>query len=149
MDTRGVEAALAKKYGYKPLPGDLSQKYRQYFKENIPSFLNVDGGKILSADGILLCYNYDRIVIGDYGAFVEFSEPAMRLDCMPGQEYRMNDPKYMNNVKYDWLTTEKHIARIYHQKRTVSYADYKVGKYYISVHEVRAVDDFKASQQRL
>ena len=146
MDTRGVEATLAKKYGYKPLPGELSQKYRNYFKENIPEFLNVDGGKMLSADGVLLCYTYDRIVIGDYGAFVEFSKPAMPLVCMPGQEYRMNDPKYMNNVKYNWLTTEKKKAKIYYQKRTVTYADYKVGKYYISVHEVRPVEEFKLSQ---
>ena len=149
MDTRGVEAKLAEKYGYKPLPPDLSAKYRQYFKENIPEFLNIDGGKILSADGILLCYNYDRIVIGDYGAFVEFTLPAMHLDCMPGQEYRIYDSRYKDKVKYDWLTTEKHKAKIYHQKRTVKYADYKVGKYYISVHEVRAVDDFKPSQMGL
>ena len=101
---------------------------------------------MLSADGVLLCYNYDRIVIGDYGAFIEFSKPALPLECMPGQEYRMYDDRYKNKVKYDWLTTEKHISKIYHQKRTVSYADYKVGKYYISVHEVRPVDEFKRSQ---
>ena len=146
MDTRGVEAALAKKYGYKPLPAELSSKYRSYFKENIPEFLNVDGGKMLSADGVLLCYTYDRIVIGDYGAFIEFSKPALPLECMPGQEYRMYDSRYKDKVKYDWLTTEKHITKVYHQKRTVKYADYKVGKYYVSVHEVRPVEDFKLSQ---
>lgn len=138
MDTRRVEFLLSKKYGYKPLPGDLSSKYRNYFRENIPDFLSVSGGeKLLSVNGTPICNSYDRIAIGDYGAFIEFSEPATEFICQPGQEYRMNDSKYMYKVKYDWLTVpDNSNIKIYKQKRTVTYADYKAGKYYVSVHEV-------------
>lgn len=44
MNTLKIEAKLADKYKYKNLPDDLSEKYRQYFRENIPEWLCVDGG---------------------------------------------------------------------------------------------------------
>ncbi len=37
MNTLLVIAKLAEKYKYKPLPSELSTKYRAYFKDNIPS----------------------------------------------------------------------------------------------------------------
>ena len=39
MNTLIIEAKLAEKYMYKPLPDDLSQKYREFFRENIPDWL--------------------------------------------------------------------------------------------------------------
>ena len=138
MDTRGIEANLAKRFGYKPLPPELSDGYRKFYSEHIPSFLNVSGGgKLRTIKKTLLCEFYDRIVIGDYGAFIEYSIPASEYICQPGQEYRMNDPDYIYRVKYDWLTTKDSSGiKIYKQKHTVNYADYKPGKYYVSVHEV-------------
>ena len=38
-------------------------------------------------------------------------------------------------MKYNWLTIEGSDLKIYQQKRSVSYADYRPGKYYISPHE--------------
>lgn len=138
MDTRNIEKVLADKHGYKPLEKKLSERYRQFYEDNIPRFLNLDGGGALKTRrGTLLCNSYDRIVIGDYGAFIEYSAPATDYICQPGQEYRMNDPQYMYRVKYDWLTVNDGSGiKIYKQKHTVTYADYKAGKYYVSVHEV-------------
>ena len=141
MNTLKVEAALAKKYGYKPLPDDLSEKYRNYFTENIPAFLDINGSKetLYTINGTPICKGYDRIVVGDYGAFIEFSKNAILSNFVieRGQEYRVNDEKYAKNVKYIWLTIRdnSHI-KIYQQKHKVAYADYKPRKYYISVHEV-------------
>ena len=45
-------------------------------------------------------------------------------------------------MKYVWLTVnDRSGIKIYHQKRGVSYADYKPNKYYVSVHEVCQADD--------
>ena len=138
MLTLQIEAKLAEKYKYKPLPEELSKKYREFYEEHIPRFLDLNGGGALkTSKGTLLCNSYDRIVIGDYGAFIEYSEPATEYVCKKGQEFRMQDPNYKDRVKYDWLTAKDSSGiKIYHQKRTVTYADYKVGKYYVSVHEV-------------
>lgn len=133
---------LAEKYKYKPLPKELSEKYRMLFDKNIPLFLDTFGSEcsLYTLNRTLICNGYDRIVIGDYGAFIEFSsEHAMSSNFIikKGQEYRVNDERYKNNVKYIWLTIDDDSdIKIYFQKRKVSYADYKPEKYYVSVHEV-------------
>ena len=103
MNTLKIETKLAQEYKYKPLPVQLSEKYREFFTQNIPSFLRVDGDSIAlyTTKGSLLCNGYNRIVVGDYGAFIEFDEPAHDANVIvqAGQEYRIDDPKYKNNVK--------------------------------------------------
>lgn len=138
MNTLRIESRLAEKYKYKPLPCDLSEKYRDYFLNNIPDFLSIDGGgSLYTNSGSIICKSYQRIVVGDYGAFVEFEEPANNFVIAPGQEYRVNDERYSKNVKYVWLTIDDgRCIKIYLQRKGVSYADYKAGKYYVSVHEV-------------
>lgn len=141
MNTLKIEALLAKKYKYKPLPEDLSVKYRKFFLENIPEWLCVNGGAIplYTVNGIKICDQYERIVIGDYGAFVEFREGSSDtfFQIKPGQEYRVFDEKYMYTVKYIWLTIDDGSGiKIYKQRHGVSYADYRPGMFYVSVHEV-------------
>lgn len=146
MNTLRIEAKLAEKYKYKPLPDDLSAKYRQFFTENIPSHLDIShsripGGKnpLFTIHGSMVCTDYDRIVVGDYGAFVEFSPhyEGTNFIIAPGQEYRVYDERYSKNVKYIWLTIDDGSGiKIYRQKKRVAYADYLPEKYYVSVHEV-------------
>lgn len=131
---------LAAEYKYKPLTADLSSKCRTIYRNHLSKNLPLDGldVPIYTASGDLICYGYERIVIGDYGAFIEYTQEQANSDIyiiQPGQEYRINDPRYSKNVKYNWLTIEGSDLKIYQQKKTVSYADYKPGKYYISPHE--------------
>lgn len=137
MDTRTIETELAQQYHYKPLPKQLSEEYRNLYTINIPDFLN-NHQSLYTVNHTLICSNFNRIVIGDYGAFVEFlSEQANKESFIiaPGQEYRLF-PRY-NNVKYIWLTiSDSSNVKIYYQKNTVKYADYIPKRYYVSVHEV-------------
>lgn len=141
MDTRGIEAALARKYKYKDLPMDLIDKYHEFFRENTPAYLFEDTNRPLyTTSGTLICSSFDRIVIGDYGAFVEFTPDKANERAFiiaPGQEYRINDPRFSKNIKYEWWTVnDKSGVKIYKQKRSVTYAAYIPGRYYVSVHEV-------------
>lgn len=139
MNTLKIESTLAKKYKYRPLKRDLSEKYRKFYLDNIPTELNVNGGvdTLFTLNGSPICDGYDRIVIGDYGAFIEFSTSPYSFIVKPGQEYRIDDERYSKNVKYHWLTiNDISDVKIYHQMRTVAYADYLPDKYYVSVHEV-------------
>lgn len=142
MDTRSIEAELAQKYNYKRLPSGLSHQMRKIYRINLPDFLSIDGDydPLYTSNGSLICNGYRRIVIGDYGAFIEFdaTEATKNLIIQPGQEYRIMDPNYSKNVKYHWYTIpDGSQIKIYHQIRRVSYADYVPGKYYVSPHEVR------------
>lgn len=142
MNTLRIEAKLAKKYKYKPLSKDLSEKYRNFFIENIPDFLKLEGDSVIltTNSGSYICTGYQRIVVGDYGAFIEFDSIQASMELFrikKGQEYRINDPKYSANVKYEWLTIEDGSdVKIYRQKKKVFYADYLPDMYYVSVHEV-------------
>lgn len=139
MNTLEIEKQLAWAYDYKPLPPALSKQYRELFMANIPSGLLISGATqpLFTLKGTQICSGYDRIVIGDYGAFIEFSEEQVSNEfvCKRGEEFRLADKRY--NCKYIWLTlNDGSDIKIYHQIKTVKYADYKVGKYYISPHEV-------------
>lgn len=141
MNTLNIEAKLAQEYGYKPLPKELSEKYRQFYIDNLPEGLSIEGSDtvLCTKTGTVVCNGYTRIVVGDYGAFIEFDEEQANLDeyiIAPGQEYRVNNPRYSKNVKYIWMTIpDGSNIKIYKQKKKVSYADYKSGMFYISPHE--------------
>lgn len=138
LDVRPIIEMLVSNYKYKPLPFRITEYYRKIFRDNIPEHLDENGSDdaLYTASGSLLCNGYTRIVTGDYGSYVEFSEEQVANDfvCKEGQEWR-SDPKY-DKVKYLWLTIEDGSdIKIYHQKQTVKYADYKPNMYYVSVYE--------------
>lgn len=132
-----LQDELSKKYNYKKLNNKQSHIIRVIYEDTMPYFLD-DKQPLFTVNGSLICNTFDRIVIGDYGAFVEFSNEQANKDLFiiaPGQEYRL-EPRY-NNVKYIWLTIDDDSeVKIYYQKNTVSYADYQPKKYYVSVYEV-------------
>lgn len=136
-----VQKDLAEQYKYKALPPMYSEEARRFYKDNLPyGFLpSGDDQPLFSEDGTLLCNKYNRIVIGDYGAFVEILPEDMvceNLKIKEGQEYRVNDERYSNNVKYTWYTAKDDSdVKVYHQKKTVDYADYVPGRYYICPFE--------------
>lgn len=79
--------------------------------------------------GTHIATGYARVVIGDYGPYIEFSSDQIRHDVImqkyPGEPSRP--------VKYIWKQAKDQTqVKVYEQRATVSYADYKVGMYYIS-----------------
>lgn len=119
----------AKNY-YKPLPKDKSAIIREYFKSCI-SNLDPDGDpdiKLSNVEGTLMLRGYERIVIGDYGAYIECADQQVALENI---ESRWPGPP-RRKVKYIWMQTkDKAKTKVYFQQGRVAYADYKVGMYYI------------------
>lgn len=135
---------LVAQYHYAPLPETFSHEIKKFFLRNLPNELKVHGDtrKLHDALGRPICDGYRRIVIGDYGAYVEFTKeqlnPEANLKVKHGQEFR-EDNHY--NCKYNWLTNEGNSVKIYLQKARVKYADYIPGLYYIHVDEVEVEND--------
>lgn len=135
---------LVELYKYKPLPKDLSKSQRQLYLDQLPSYFEITGNlncNLYDNNYNLIAYGYSRIVIGDYGAYVEIPLDKMILENLiikPGQEYRFN-PKY-SNVKYHWYCLKNNQdIKIYYQKHPVSYADYKPEMFYISPYELKII----------
>ena len=133
---------LAREYKYKPIPRTFFKDVRAEVEEALPEWCNMSGNttKLETRSGTVIASGYNRIVIGDYGAFVEFSRAqanAHHLKIKEGQSYRIEDPRYAEHVKYLWLTADDDSdVKVYDQKRSVEYADYKPGMLYVSVYEV-------------
>lgn len=133
---------LADEYKYKPIPRTFFKDVRAEVEEALPEWCNMSGDttKLETRSGTVIASGYNRIVIGDYGAFVEFSRAqanARHLKIKEGQSYRIEDPRYAEHVKYLWLTADDDSdVKVYDQKRSVEYADYKPGMLYVSVYEV-------------
>ena len=135
---------LAKAYNYKPIQfniflGDVREKYRRA----LPSWCRLDGDTtcaLYAEKETQIATGYNRIVIGDYGAYVEISPEQILQDKLmlaPGEEYRVYDERYSAHVKYHWYTTiVPQRIKMYFQQKTVAYADYIPGMWYVSVYEV-------------
>lgn len=131
---------LVKTYKYKPLPNDLSKIVREKYEKYIPAYIKESQKETLYSFGFLpVCRGYERIVIGDYGAYIEFSPEqacAENFVIEPGQQYRLEE-KYQDTIKYIWYRMDHSVdTKIYFQLHTVDYADYRAGYYYINVFDV-------------
>lgn len=122
---------------------DTRAQVHNYYCANVEALgFKLNGGTnlLFSPKGIALTHGYTRVVIGDFGAYVEISTEQIvkeNLIVKAGQEFRIGDPKYKDSVKYNWLTVEgDEDVKVYYQKRTVAYADYKVGMIYIDPREL-------------
>ena len=139
---------LVEKYHYKPLSKELSAKQRELYLAELPPCFDVNGNlncKIFDNLKHLIAYGYSRVVVGDYGAYVEIPLDKMILDDIivkPGQEYRFLD-KY-SAIKYHWYCLKNNQdIKIYYQKRTVPYADYKPEMFYISPYQLQIIGSEK------
>ena len=130
---------LVKKYNYRKLDYSLSEEARKYYFDNLPCWIKINGDRIelCTIKGTIFSKGYERVVIGDYGAFIEISKNDIITDNMilkEGEEYRLSD-KY--NVKYLWYTINDYSdIKIYFQQRSVVYADYKPDMYYVCPYQV-------------
>jgi DNA polymerase III epsilon subunit-like protein len=160
-----LQSNLAAEYGYRVLPKEVGEEKRLTYLQNLPScfekesavsiqnetgHLGFETGKgtsfpLYTRNGTLIARGYDRVVIGDYGAFIEVDSSDMVLNNVmvkPGEEYRIEDPKFAFKVKYQWFTVNDNTdCKLYFQQRGVTYADYRPEKWYISPYEVLAKEE--------
>ena len=108
---------------------------------NIPLIPKTDI-ELYSESGIKICTGYKRIVIGDRGPYIEFDKSQIIKEVLfipDNQKWRLSNQ--FNYAYYiEWRTNPDNI-KVYEQKRTVSYADYKIGLYYISPFDLRDKDN--------
>jgi len=117
-----------KKGAYIPLPENDSKIIRAFYAEQIP--LPLDGSNVYlhNENGTLISKGYNRIVLGDYGPYIEMTKEQMMVDNI--KQKWPGEPK--SGIKYVWMETkDKEKTKIYFQHATVPYADYKVGMYYV------------------
>ena len=85
--------------------------------------------------GLHVATGYTRIVVGGRGPYIEFLPGHLFWDNLhipDDEKYRLDHP-WKDRVYYvEWRTNDEINVKVYEQKRTVDYADYKLGLFYIS-----------------
>lgn len=134
---------LAKKHNYKKLDNQLSKEVREKYVNDLVNIgITSLGGRkdccVYTVENTLIAVGYNKIVVGDYGAFIEIDKKDLvfgNIKVKEGQEYRFEE-KY-KSCKYYWLTAKDNSnIKVYHQKHCVDYARYEVDKIYVSPYEV-------------
>lgn len=97
--------------------------------------------KIKLRSGKVICNDYERIVKSSRGSFVEIHPDDMVIELKP--KFGDPIPKVLPTPEeaeftYYWLVPvhKKYKFKVYLQLKTVSYADYKPGYYYIDVKSI-------------
>ena len=94
---------------------------------------------LYTKSGEQVATGYTRVVIGGRGPYVEFTDKELlkeNLYVPNGSMYRLTS----GTVYYDEYRTNKDFVMVYRQKKTVAYADYKKGMWYISPFDLYTID---------
>lgn len=114
--------------------GEIREGYRK--RLNLPE-LPPEGEpvKFRTKSGTLVAVGYERVVIGDRRPYVEFAPGHLakrNWDIPDDQRWRIGGRCYYIEAR----TIDDANVKMYYQKATVAYADYKVGMWYISPFEL-------------
>jgi hypothetical protein len=123
---------------YRSLPKEASEMVREHYRSRLRQMAisehGCDDAIVLKNDcGTIIAKGYRRVVIGDYGAYVEFTKDQIVKDSV--------SPKWSGeqnkDASYIWYeTTDAAKTKIYFQQHKVQYADYRTGMYYVSPDDV-------------
>lgn len=125
---------------YKPFPPEESHQLRDFYKSLLQApgvDLPLEGQpdfEFYNKCGTLIARGYTRIVIGDYGPFIEIDASQIVMENIKNR-WAGEPSRY---VKYIWMETKDEIkTKVYYQKNVVEYADYKIDMYYIDPRDVQ------------
>lgn len=99
--------------------------------------VTITGGKdtFYSNEKTPLCFGYLRIVIGNRGPYVECDDTQIIIKNFKlVQPWRMDSS---NAFYVEYRSNDKSNVKLYHQKKVVDYADYKIGLYYLSPFDLQ------------
>jgi hypothetical protein len=136
---------------FHPFCASESEFVRAYYADKYSVFHFATDCRLTTKLGYPLTNGYTRLVVGDYGAYIEFEDAhlvAKLATKFPGKQATW--------VKYIWMVHPGEVhwieerrrkdppcllepTKIYLQQHTVKYADYVPGKYYVSPDEVQTL----------
>lgn len=111
-----------------------SEEIRSGYKDRLILPENSDKSDIifLTSCGLKVASGYERVVIGDRGPYIEFCDDMIIKESIHipiEKKWRLK-----NDVCFyiEWRTNDDCYVKLYKQKHTVNYADYKIGLWYVS-----------------
>ena len=101
----------------------------------LPPLVGSPNVEFKSLSGQIVAQGYNRVVVGGRGPYVEFERSHLVCEMVSvlGNSINFDKPENPKDLYYFHLCPKSDESlKIYFQLKTVKYADYKVGKFYIS-----------------
>jgi len=89
--------------------------------------------KLYDEEGNVIAFEYNRVVIGQRGAYIEFTRTEINWEMfhIPKEELkRVKDPHLYYYI--EWRSKTESNLKLYEQTKEVNYADYVIGAFYLS-----------------
>ena len=93
-------------------------------------------------NGLILAKGYSRIVIGGRGPYIEFEDSSIVKENIYVPPHAQHKLKNTLSYYHEYRSRDGSWAKLYFQRMEVSYADYKIGKWYIDPIIVKT-DEFE------
>jgi len=96
--------------------------------------ISLDGDPDISfytKSGLLIAKGYERIVIGGRGPYIEFSKSQIQHVNIFIPDHARHKLENEFSYYHEYRSKDKSYVKLYYQKACVSYADYKIGMWYI------------------
>lgn len=111
----------------------IRNAYVGFARKSFPGLgdMKIDsGGNTISVENDILLKemepSFNRLMVGNHGIYVEFNEPTFDCEFI---KKRLQYNEYSRNG-----------FKIYHQFKTVNYADYKIDKWYVDLYNFFGLD---------
>jgi len=114
--------------------------YEERLKITIGGDVSTD---FFTESGLAIAHGYVRVVIGQRGPYVEFTESQIDMFQCSIPESQLWRLSSQNAYYTEYRTNDTAHVKIYHQVKPVSYADYKIGLFYISPFALSLEDGTK------
>lgn len=112
----------------------LSPRAEQYIERlNIP-VEGSDGITFFTCSGLVIAEGYERVVIGDRGPYIEFSDRQIvkgNIQVPDDQLWRL-EPWRDKIYYHEYRSKCPSNVKLYYQVRKVAYTDYREGLWYVS-----------------
>lgn len=95
------------------------------------SIIGNTGTQFFTRSGLLVACGYERIEIGGRGPYLEFNDYQIQKSAIfipESEEWRLNSP---DAYYHEWRTRQDYV-KLYYQRKTVDYANYRIGFWYVS-----------------
>ena len=119
------------------MPKTLEEIQEGYRRRLILPEFPPDGDPLIFTTGceLIIAHGYERVVIGMRGPYVEFLDEHIKRESLfiPGdQRWRFDHFHVGKCYYYEFRTRDSRRIKVYFQKKPVDYADYRIGRWYIS-----------------
>jgi len=103
---------------------------------------------LYTKSGLQIAIDYERIIVNDYGGrYYEIHPLAIfskNIFIPKDKEWKKSNQDKVDYIEYRAKTD---YVKIYYQIKTVGYADYKIGFYYVSVNDLIQKTNNKTLEQ--